>query len=70
MDFFLKGRTARVAGIFRDVDQAAYVAVTLEDDPAADLRGWVGRFYYFYPDEIEPLALETEAELASQEERS
>jgi hydrogenase maturation protease len=56
MDLFLAGRTARVQGIYRDVEDAAYVAVSLEDDPASDLHDWHGRFYYFYPEEVEPLA--------------
>jgi len=55
MDLFLAGRTARVASVLRDIDGVAYVAVTLDDDPGADLHEWIGRFYYFYPDEIEPL---------------
>jgi hydrogenase maturation protease len=54
MDLFLAGRTARVQGIYRDVEDAAYVAVSLEDDPASDLHTWHGRFLYFYPDEVEP----------------
>jgi hypothetical protein len=29
--------------------------VVLEDDPASDLYGVTGRFYYFGPEEIEPL---------------
>ena len=29
--------------------------VVLEDDPAADLHDWYGRYFYFAPDEIEPL---------------
>jgi hypothetical protein len=55
MDLFLKERSARVEGVFHDVDDQAYVAVTVDDDPAADLHGWYGRYFYFYPDEIEPL---------------
>jgi hypothetical protein len=55
MDVFLDGRTARVEGVYRDVDDEAYVAVIPEDDPGADLHSWYGRFLYFYPDEIEPL---------------
>jgi hypothetical protein len=55
MDAFLEGRIARVEGVYRDVDDAAYVAVVPEDDPGADLHTWYGRFLYFYPDEIEPL---------------
>ncbi|WP_243761128.1 hypothetical protein [Streptomyces sp. YIM 98790] len=55
-DMFLAGRTARVAAVFRDVDGGTHLAVTLDDDPAAELHTWYGRFYYFRPDEIEPLA--------------
>ena len=32
-----------------------HVALVLEDDPAADLHDWYGRYFYFAPDEIEPL---------------
>ena len=38
-----------------DVDGGTHVAVVLEDDPAADLHDWYGRYSYFAPDEIEPL---------------
>jgi hypothetical protein len=55
MDFFLAGREARVEGVYRDVEDATYVAVTLADDPNHDLQARTGRFFYFYPDEIEPL---------------
>ena len=40
-----------------------YVAVTVDDDPASDLHEWYGRSFFFYPDEIEPLA-EAPAECA------
>lgn len=53
-DMFLDGRTARVQGVFRDIDDNNYLAVTLEDDPAADLYQSHGRFLYFQPDEVEP----------------
>jgi hypothetical protein len=52
---FLAGRIARVEGVFLDVDDNRYLAVTLEDDPGADLHQWHGRFLYFNPDEVEPL---------------
>jgi hypothetical protein len=52
---FLEGRTATVEAVFRDVEENRHVAVTLEDDPAADLHRWYGRFFYFSADEIEPL---------------
>jgi hypothetical protein len=55
MDMFMEGRSARVEGVFRDVDGATYVAVTLEDDPAGELHSWYGRYFYFYPEEIEPV---------------
>lgn len=50
MDLFLKGRTARVESVHRDLENRAYVAVSIEDDPGADIRK---RFYYFFPDELE-----------------
>jgi hypothetical protein len=37
------------------VDGATHVAVTLDDDPGADLQHAHGRYRYFSPDEIEPL---------------
>lgn len=55
MDFFLAGRTAHVQAIHRDVENQVYVAVTVDDDPAADLHGKYNRFFYFYPDEVELL---------------
>ena len=54
-DMFLDGRAALVQGVFRDIDDHHYLAVTLEDDPAADLYQSHGRFLYFQPDEVEPL---------------
>lgn len=54
-DMFLEGRVAAVQGVFFDVEDNSYLAVTLTDDPAADLYQWHGRFLYFYPDEVEPL---------------
>ena len=54
-DLFLAGQVAVVAGVHADVDGQTHIAVTLEDDPAADLHDWYGRYYYFGPEEIEPL---------------
>nr|WP_306970420.1 hypothetical protein [Streptomyces afghaniensis] len=54
-DMFLAGRTAEVAAVFHDVDGSVQLAVTLDDDPAAELHSWYGRFHYFRPDELEPL---------------
>jgi hypothetical protein len=55
-DEFLAGRTALVESVLLDLDGAHHLAVTLEDDPGADLNRWYGRFRYFSPDEVEPLA--------------
>ena len=55
-DLFLAGLTAIVARVYFDVDGGTHVAVALEDDPGSDLYGATGRFYYFGPEEIEPLA--------------
>ncbi len=55
MDTFLDGHVGRVEGVYADLDDRTYVAVTVEDDPAADLHASFGRFFYFDPDEIEPL---------------
>jgi len=54
-DMFLEGRIAEVQGVFIDVENRRYLAVTLEDDPAAEFHQWHGRYFYFAPDEVEPL---------------
>jgi hypothetical protein len=53
-DMFLHGRAARVEAVLLDVDDTAYLAVSLTDDPDQDLRVAHGRFLYFSPDEVEP----------------
>jgi hypothetical protein len=53
-DMFLAGRAAQVEAVLLDVDDTSYLAVTLEDDPAADLQAQHGRFLYFSPNEVEP----------------
>ena len=55
-DMFLTGQDARVSGVHVDLDGETHVAVTLVDDPAAELHDWYGRYLYFAPDELEPLA--------------
>jgi hypothetical protein len=54
-DLFLVGRQARVEAVLHDVDGHVHLAVTPEDDPAADLQRNHGRFLYFAPDEVEPV---------------
>ncbi|WP_431896941.1 hypothetical protein [Nonomuraea sp. bgisy101] len=55
-DMFLAGRRATVEAVFLDVDGVRHLAVTLDDDPGADLQREQGRFLYFSPDEVEPLS--------------
>jgi hypothetical protein len=54
-DLFLAGRRATVAAVYTDYDDRVHVAITLDDDPGADLKDEAGRFLYFAPDELEPL---------------
>jgi len=54
-DLFLIGRVALVEAVLHDVDGQVHLAVTPEDDPAADLQRNHGRFLYFAPDEVEPI---------------
>ena len=37
-DMFLAGREATVAAVFHDVDSGRHLAVTIDDDPGADLK--------------------------------
>ena len=52
-DRFLDGLPATVHAVLHDVDGEVHVAVSVDDDPAAELQVAHGRFRYFHPDEIE-----------------
>ncbi|MGH3974716.1 MAG: hypothetical protein ACRDS9_15510, partial [Pseudonocardiaceae bacterium] len=56
-DMFLEGRTATVAAVLLDVDGNTHVAVTIDDDPGAEISAAHGRFRYFSPDELAPLGV-------------
>jgi hypothetical protein len=47
--------SATVEKVLRDVDGRDCAAVTFDDDPAAELHRWYGRYHYYYADELEPL---------------
>jgi hypothetical protein len=51
---FLAGREAVIEAVRFDLEDNPYLAVTLADDPGADLQRGHGRFLYFSPDEVEP----------------
>ena len=54
-DLFFADQVARVTAVLSDVDGSTHVALVLVDDPASDLHEEAGRFFYFAPDELEPL---------------
>jgi hypothetical protein len=54
-DMFLEGRIASVQAILFDADEDPHLAVTLDDDPGADIQISHGRYRYFKVDEVEPL---------------
>ncbi|MFD3482792.1 hypothetical protein [Streptomyces sp. NPDC058665] len=54
-DLFFAGQVARVTAVLSDVDGGVHIALVLVDDPAADMHDWYGRYFYFAPDELEPL---------------
>lgn len=54
-DLLYAGCAATIEEVRHDVDGREYLAVTIDDDPAADLHRWYGRFHYYYPDEVEEL---------------
>ena len=53
-DLLYEGRSATIDSIREDVDGREYLLVTIDDDPAAEMHRWKGRFHYYYPDEVEP----------------
>jgi hypothetical protein len=57
-DLFFADQVARVTAVLSDVDGGTHVALVLVDDPAADLHDLAGRYWYFAPDELEPLSPE------------
>ena len=54
-DMFLDGRVAVVETVLEDLDGHTHVAVSVEDDPRTEMLQSQGRFFYFRPDEVEPL---------------
>lgn len=54
-DLFYADKVARVTSVHETVDGETHIGVVIEDDPAAELHEWYGRYLYFAPDEVEPL---------------
>jgi hypothetical protein len=57
MDIALSGRAATVVSVEQDFEGRTYVAVTVDDDPGADLgvRGQPGHRFFFHAEEVERL---------------
>ena len=68
-DLFFADQLARVTAVFSDVDGDVHVALVLIDDPAADLHESYGRYFYFAPDELEPLPGEADERTPDQKSR-
>jgi len=64
-DIFVAGKAARVTSVHEDVEGNKHVGVVVDDDPAAELHDWYGRYLYFSPDELEPLDSESIPERSS-----
>jgi hypothetical protein len=62
-DFILRGKLATIAAIEQDFENRLHVAVTIDDDPGADIgaAGKIGHRFYFRPEEIEPIRAAQEA---------
>jgi hypothetical protein len=56
-DLFFADQVARVTAVLSDVDGGTHVGLVLADDPGADLHDGAGRYWYFAPDELEPLPI-------------
>ncbi len=54
-DIFYAGKTARVTSVHEDVEGHTYVGVIIEDDPDVEMPDSYGRYFYYAPDEVEPL---------------
>jgi hypothetical protein len=61
MDLALAGKVAFIEAVEQDYEDRIHLAVTLEDDPGRDLGAdrILGHRFFFSPEEVIPLDLET-----------
>ncbi|MBA2763542.1 MAG: hypothetical protein H0U42_02500 [Thermoleophilaceae bacterium] len=52
-DMMLNGRSATIERIYVDVEEGVHLAVTIDDDPGADVMRSSGRYMFFKPQEVE-----------------
>ena len=53
LDGALAGKVATIGKLMIDYDDKAYLGVTVDDDPAAEIFGDSGRFLFFFAEEVE-----------------
>jgi hypothetical protein len=56
LDRMLDGRTATIERLYIDYDDAAHIAVTVDDDPGQELFRETGRYLFFRANELEAVA--------------
>lgn len=63
LDMALEGKSATIETIEQDFEDRVYLALTIDDDPGADLgqARMIGHRFFFAPDEVEPLSAGTGA---------
>jgi hypothetical protein len=56
-DIILRNKTATIVAIEQDYENRLHLAVTIDDDPGADIgaAGKIGHRFYFRPDEVQPV---------------
>jgi hypothetical protein len=52
-DLLYAGMLATIQELKPDVDGTLYLAVTVDNDPAAELHDWYGRYHHYRADEVE-----------------
>ena len=69
-DVLLVGRVATIETIYRDYDGKVYLGVTLDDDPAQDMQRELGRYMFFFPDEVEVIKAGNSPRVPDKDERT
>ncbi|HTL31220.1 MAG TPA: hydrogenase maturation protease [Tepidisphaeraceae bacterium] len=56
-DIILRGKLATIVAIEQDYENRIHLAVTIDDDPGADIgaAGKIGHRFFFGPDDVEPI---------------
>jgi len=62
-DIILRGKAATIVAIEQDYEGRLHLAVTVDDDPGADIgaAGKIGHRFFFRPEEVEPLITDKES---------